>query len=145
MFSNGTSLQKIEKLQKRVLRFFYSNYQLLYEKLLDKANCSTMNVKRNFLCVEIYKTINNLDHSFMKQIFRLRETNRNVREKCRLNLNLPDYNEVTFGKKSLRKIGPRIWNSLVYHIKSSKSLQFFKTVIKNWDDVNYKCLICKKF
>ena len=146
MFSNTASLKKIENLQKTALRFLYNNYQLSYEKLSDKANISIMNVKRLcFLCVEIYKTINNLDHSFMKQIFRLRETNRNVRENCRLNLNLPDYNEVTFGKKSLRKIGPRIWNSLVYHIKSSKSLQFFKTVIKNWDNVNYKCLICKKF
>ena len=146
MFSNTASLKKIENLQKTALRFLYNNYQLSYEKLSDKANISIMNVKRLcFLCVEIYKTINNLNHSFMKQIFRLRETNRNVREKCRLNLNLPDYNEVTFGKKSLRIIGPRIWNSLVYHIKSSKSLQFFKTVIKNWDDANDKCLICKKF
>ena len=72
MFSNATSLKKIENLQKRALRFLYNNYQLTYEELLDKANSSTMNVKRlRFLCVEIYKTINNLDPSFMKQIFEL--------------------------------------------------------------------------
>ena len=59
MFSNATSLlKKIENLQKRALRFLYNNYQLTYEELLDKANSSTMNVKRlRFLCVEIYKTI----------------------------------------------------------------------------------------
>ena len=52
-----------------------------------------MNVKRlHFLCVEIYKTINNLNPSFMKEIFELRETNRNVRGKYRLNLNIPNYN-----------------------------------------------------
>ena len=62
MFSNATSLRKIEKLQKRALRFLSNNYQLAYEELLHKANCSTMNVKRlRFLCVEIYKTINNLN------------------------------------------------------------------------------------
>ena len=105
-----------------------------------------MNVKRlRFLCVEIYKTINNLNPSFMKQIFELRETNRNVREKYRLNLNIPNYNQVTFGKKSLRILGPKIWNSLPYHIKSSKNLESFKTVIKNWDGVNCKCVTCKKF
>ena len=42
---------------------------------------------------------NNLNPSFMKQIFELRETNRNVREKYRLNLNIPNYNQVTFGKE----------------------------------------------
>ena len=145
MFSNATSLKKIENLQKRALRFLYNNYQLTYEELLDKANSSTMNVKRlRFLCVEIYKTINNLNPSFMKQIFELRETNRNVRGKYRLNLNIPNYNQVTFGKKSLRIFGPKIWNSLPYHIKSSKNLETFKTVIKNWDGVNCKCVICKK-
>ena len=99
MFSNATSLKKIENLQKRALRFLYNNYQLTYEELLDKVNSSTMNVKRlHFLCVEIYKTINNLDPSFMKQIFELGETNRNVREKYQLNLNIPNYNQFTFGK-----------------------------------------------
>ena len=81
--------------------------------------------------MKIYKTINNPNPSFMKQIFELRETNRNVHEKYRLNLNIPNYNQVTFGKKSLRILGPKIWNSLPYHIKSSKNLETFKTVIKN--------------
>ena len=143
--SNATSLKKIENLQKRALRFLYSNYQLTYEELLDKANISTMNVKRpRFLCVEIYKTINNLNPSFMKQIYELRETNRNVREKHRLNLNIPNYNQATFGKKSLRIFGPKIWNGLPYHIKSPKNLESLKTVIKNWDGVKCKCVICKK-
>ena len=53
MFSNATSLKKIENLQKRALRFLYNNYQLTYEELLDKANSSTMNVKRlRFICVD---------------------------------------------------------------------------------------------
>ena len=100
MFSNATSLKKIENLKIRALRFLYNNYHLTYKELLDKANSSTKNVKRlRFLCVEIYKTINNLDPSFMKQIFELGETNRNVREECQLNLNIPNNNQLTFGKK----------------------------------------------
>ena len=78
-----------------------------------------MNVKRlRFLCVEIYKTINNLNPSFIKQFFELRETNKKIREKYRLNLNISNYNQVTFGKKSLRIFGQKIWNSLPCHIKS---------------------------
>ena len=105
-----------------------------------------MNVKRRrFLCAEIYKTINNLNPSFMEQIFELRETNRSVREKHRLNLNIPYYNLVTFGKKTLRIFGPKIWNSLPYHILFSKNLELFKSAAKNWDGVTYKCGISKKF
>ena len=127
------------------MRFLYNNYQLTYEELLGKANSSTINVKRlRFLSVEIYKTVNNLNPSFMKQIFELRETNRNVREKYRLNLNIRNYNQVTFGKKNLRILGPKIWNSLPYDIKSSKNLETLKTVIRNWDGVNCKCVNCKK-
>ena len=145
MFSNAKSLKKIENLQKGALNFLYNNYQLPYEELLDKAKTSSMNVKRlRFLCVEISKTINNLSPSFMKQTFELRETNRNVREKHRLNLNISNYNQVTFSKKCLRIFGPKILNSLPYHIKSSKNIESFKTVIKNWDGVNCKCVICKK-
>ena len=73
MFPNATSLKKIENLQKRPFKFLYNNYQLTYEELLEKANSSTMNVKRlRFLCVETYKAIN-LNPSFLKQIFQLRE------------------------------------------------------------------------
>ena len=54
MFSNATSLKKIENLKKTALRFLYNNYQLAYEEMLDKANSSTMNVTRlRFLGLEI--------------------------------------------------------------------------------------------
>ena len=80
----------------------------------------------------------------MKQIFELTETNRSVREKYQLNLNIPNCNQVTFGKKNLRIFASKIWNSLPYHIKSSKNLESLKTVIKTWDGVNCRCVICKK-
>ena len=41
---------------------------------------------------------NNLKSSFMKQIFELKETNRNVREKYRLNLNISNYNQANLVK-----------------------------------------------
>ena len=70
---------------------------------------------------------NNLNTSFMKQIFELRETNTSFHEKYRLDLNIPYYNLVTFGEKILRIFGPKIRKSLPYHIKFSKNLESFKT------------------
>ena len=74
------------------------------------------------LCVEIYKTLNELNPSFMKNILMWNETNRLTREQSKLNFNTPSYNQMTFGYKSLRIFGSKIWNKLPYHIKSSENL-----------------------
>ena len=48
-----------------------------------------MNVKRlRTLCIEIFKTLNNLNPRFMKEIFSLRQTDRSVWEKYKLNLDV---------------------------------------------------------
>ena len=124
MFSSASSLKKIENLQKRALRFLYNDYEISYEELLLKPGRATMNVNRlRILYTEIYKTINNLNPEFMRDLFSLRETSRLAREKYMLNLNIPVHNQVTFGSKSLRVFGPNVWNSLPYHIKSSENLK----------------------
>ena len=67
VFSSAASLKKIENLQKRALRFLYKSYNTSYEDLLLKSGFSPMNVKRlRTLCIEIFKTLNNLNPSFMK-------------------------------------------------------------------------------
>ena len=45
MFSNATSLKKIENLQKRASRFLYNNYQLAYEELLESRSVSLQLLK----------------------------------------------------------------------------------------------------
>ena len=60
------------------------------------------------LCAEIYESINSINLSFKNEIFRLRVTNRVVRIQCRINLDIPKVNQVSFGDKSLRFFGPKI-------------------------------------
>ena len=93
-----------------------------------------MNVNRlRLLCIEIYKTINNLS---------LRETSRLIRKKYMLNLNMPVRNHITFRSKNLRVFGPKAWNYLPYHIKSSKNLESFKMIIKHWNVTRWNCKVC---
>ena len=69
MFSSASSLKKIENLQKRALGFLYNNYEISYEELLLKSNRAAMNVNRlRILCTEIYKTINNLNPDFTRDL-----------------------------------------------------------------------------
>ena len=78
----------------------------------------------------------------MKQIFQLRETNRTFRNQYKLNLNVPKVNQVSYGEKSLRNYGPKIWNSLPFHVKTSKNLKTFKDIINNWNGSTCNCRVC---
>ena len=137
--SSTKSWKKIENLQQRALRFLLNDYESSYEKLLEKSDKSTI-----IYNLEVFKTIYELNPSFMNDLFQLRESNRPVREKYRLNLNVPKTNQVRFGTKSLRNLTSKIWNSLPPNIKSVDNLNSFKALIKNWDGTSCNCTICAK-
>ena len=131
--------------KKRAFRFLYDNYDSSYELILKLAGKSTMNVTRlRSLCIEIIKTLSSTNPTFMNDIFQLRKTNRAIRNQYKPNLEVPIINQVTFGAKSIRYLGPEIWNTLPFDIKSSESLTTFKRIIKNWDTVSCKCPICQR-
>ena len=143
MFLSVSLLKKIENLLKRALRFLYNDFDISYEELLLKSDRATMRINRSRLLYnEIYKTINNLNPEFMRDLFSLRETSRLIREKYMLNLNIPVHNQVTSGSKSLRVFGPKVWSSLPYHIKSSENLESFKMIIKHWNGTRCNCKVC---
>ena len=66
-----------------------------------------------------------------------------VRDKYKLKLDIPKRNQRTFDYKSLKVLGPKIWNNLQYHVKSSDNLDTFKNLLKNWDGNLCKCNLCK--
>ena len=76
MFSSTKSLNKIEYLQKRALRYLYSDYESPYDTLLAKSGKVIMKASRlRTPCVQIYKSINSINPSFMNKTFRLKVTN----------------------------------------------------------------------
>ena len=98
--SSTKSWKKIENLQKRALRFLLNDYESSYEKLLEKSDKSRINLRSHrSLCLEVFNTVYELNPNFMNDLFQLRESNRPVREKYRLNLNVPKTNQVKFGTK----------------------------------------------
>ena len=143
-FSSAQSLNKMENLQKRALRFLWNDYDSTYKDLLEKSSCPNMKLRRHrTLCIEIYKALNELNPGYMNDIFKLRNTDRLTREKYKLNLEIPKPNQATFGTKSLRSYGPKIWNALAYHIKTSDYLNSFKSIIKCWDGNRCTCRFCE--
>ena len=83
-----TSLNRIENLQKRARRLLLYGYEYKYEQLLNKAGRGSMIINRpRTLCVEIYKTLKELNPIFMKNIFTVKETDRLVLAKVSFLLN----------------------------------------------------------
>ena len=63
------------------------DYEISYEELLSKSSTSSTNVKRlRALTIELYKTINKINPNFMRNLFKLRFTNRPVREKYKMHM-----------------------------------------------------------
>ena len=103
MFSSAKSLNKVESLQKRALRFLYNNYDSSNKSILKPAGKNTMNVNRlRNLCMETFKTLNNINPAFMNEIPELRKTNRLVRNQHKLNIEVTVISQVTFGAKIIR-------------------------------------------
>ena len=70
------SLNKVENLLKRALRFLHNPYSSSHEELLKKSGKSTVNVSNyRSLWIEILKTLNDINPSLIKDIFKLRMTN----------------------------------------------------------------------
>ena len=112
--------KNIENLQKIALRFLCNDYEISYEELLSESATSSMHVRRlRALCVELYKTINKLNPNFMRDFSKLSVTNRHVREIYKMNMIIPEFNQVSYGKKSLKTFRPKLWNNVSQHIKSS--------------------------
>ena len=76
MLTSAKSFRKIEAIQKRALSSIINNYESTYEDSLNKTGKLNMKLRRiRGLCVEIYKTLNNLNSNFLKDLFRLHVTN----------------------------------------------------------------------
>ena len=130
IFSTAKSLSKIECLQKRVFRFLYNTYSISHEYLLEKAKQSRMIVYRSrILCIKTYKTKKTLNLEFINNIFKVKENKTLLTEQYKVNLETPEWNQLTLGVKNLKVYGPNIWSSVPFHIKPSENLNLFKSTI----------------
>ena len=80
------------------------------------------------LAIEIFKTVNNLNSNYMKDIFTPK-----LHLKVRPNdILIKHCNTITYDIKSLKAIGPKIWNQVPEDIKSETSYTKFKEYIDSW-------------
>ena len=138
-FCSQSSMRKIENIQKRTLRYVLDDYESDYDTLLNKSKKCTLEVRRlRAIALEVFRTLNNLNPSYLQNLFV-----RNVEKSRRKNdLQIPTRTTVTFGDKSMRTLGPHIWNSLPENLKAETSFQTFKKSLEDWFGPKCKCNVC---
>ncbi len=135
--------RKLEKIQKRALRFVLQDFTSSYSELLQKANMPTLYLSRlRQIATEVYKAMNNIGPDYVKDIFNVKENPYNMRNTRPLIQ--PNYNTVTYGRNSIKYKGAMIWNKLPNDIKEALSLKQFKNMIKKWEGPSCTCNMCDK-
>ena len=123
-------------IQKRCLRITLNDYTCDHETLLEKGKTSTMNLKKmRILATEIFKTINNLNPFFMKDMF-TSKVNSKIQPN---NLIVKRHNTTKYGTKSLTTFGPQIG------IKSETCYSRFKRYINTWFGPQCNCNYRKNY
>ena len=132
-----TFTNKIEIIQKRAFRLLYNDYSNTYDSLHAKANKSSMELKcYRTLVLEIFKTLNVLNPTYMQDLFYLRSSSARRPN----NIAIVGTNTNTYGTKGFRSLWPQIWNSLLEH---ETSLALILGLTNIWFGKECLCNLCK--
>ena len=113
-----------------------------FKLFLKKDNSTSIHDKNlQLLLTEIYKTLHNLNPSFMKEIFTERNTCYNLGNISRISLSKPKSN--CYGIESTTFMGSKLWQELTNDIKTSSSLAIFMKKMKTWKDTKCNCRLCR--
>ena len=101
------------------MRFVYKDHSSSFDELLEKdISCKIHDRNLQNLVTETFKVKMNLAPEIMKEVFKIAEFPYALRNELKL--------------ETASFVGARVWNSLPSDLKESKSLEIFKSKIKNW-------------
>ena len=143
MYCQRKSNNLINKIHERSLRIAYNDYFSDFNSLLEKDNSITIH-QRNIqaLTLEIYKTLNHLNPSFMKEIFHLKHQHFSTRNQ---NLAYPNPRTVTYGLESFGYKANQLWSNIPKEIQQANDINTFKSKITEHCAHICSCNLCKPY
>ena len=134
MFHDGRINNKVNKIHERIA---YRDGHSCFESLLERNNSVSLHQRNlQLLLVENVKTKENLNLSFMKDIFVERTENYNLRS--RNTLQLPKARTTTYGIESVSFLGSLLWHPLPESLKTSENLAVCKKKLRSWKGLDCK-------
>ena len=112
-----------------------------HTRLLNTTEMANMRViQMQHLCIEIYKTLANMNPPYMQELFERSSSSYSTGRPY--DLMVPRVNQTSFGSRSIKFEGSRLWNHLPQNIRSADNLSNFKQLIKNWMGPSCGCSYC---
>ena len=142
MHHSRTLNARINKIHERALRLVYKDNSSTFNELLHKDLSVTIHEKNiKVLLTEMYRVENSLSPKIMNTIFPTRNICYPLRCARKYGTNL--VKTTMYGTETIRFRGPRLWQKIPDKIKYSRSLNEFKSQIKNWHGLKCDCRLCK--
>ena len=128
--------------QERALRFVYDNYELSYEKLLDKAKMPSLKIRRLItMAMETFRILHNLSPPCLSNLVKIKENSYNFRYSNILQI--PAVRTTTYGKNSFRYAAAVLWNNFPENFRQTNNFNHFKSLLSHWNGDQCKCSLCK--
>ena len=109
MFTSKSSLNKLENIQKRALRFVCNDFASNYLELLEK--CGSQGVKLvtlRCMAIEVYECVNNMNLQYLNEMFTLKKCTYDLRDNSLLERQAARL--TNNGLKSFKSYGAKVWN-----------------------------------
>ena len=130
IFCGKKITSKLEKLQECALRLVFCDQTATYDDLLKRGNFLSLKAFRNRCpAVEAYKCIHGLNPMYLNALFTEPLANYNFRDKC--HLHQPQFHTYTYGFRSFKYSGSKLWNSLPHAIKNKNNINEFKKILQS--------------
>ncbi len=126
-FCSMSDIRKMEKIQEHSLRIVYNDVNSSYSELLAKSGLSYLYTNRlRRLMIQVYDSFSNTSvPKYIKELFKAKHTTYDTR--CKLQLQLPTFNTIAYGRNCVRYESAKTWNLLSSAIKQCSDREsFFK-------------------
>ena len=118
-FCRVSDNRKMDRVQERALSAVYCDTRSSYDELLRKAKLTTLGCRRlQDIAIIMYKAKYNICRPYIKDIFKLDKPRYGLRNSG--DFFIPRYNTTTYGRHSLRYVGPVIWSKLSKDVKNAE-------------------------
>jgi hypothetical protein len=131
MFAGKVNMDKLEKTNKRALRFIINDDEADYEEIChDEKMLTIFKGCIRAAAIQMYKVKNQSAPKYIQELFKRKESVYDIRDNDLFNI--PKFKTVGYGKKSFRYYGSKLWSNIPKEIKDKPSLLSFKDAMTNW-------------
>ena len=118
IFHSGKFNHRINKIHERALVIVYNDHQCTFEELLERDNSFTIHVRNlHKLAIEMFKVSNGLPLQLVSENFHFAENHYNFRHQSGTKFKVDHVETVTYGKKYMPYLEPKILNSILQELK----------------------------